>query len=213
MSDNYKEDLEQYLDGLVPQRPSELQKMEAYADKYNFPIVGPASAQACYLIARMVKARTVFEMGSGYGYSTAWFARAVRENGGGRVHHVVWDEELSQMAREHLQVLGYHDLVQFHLGEAVETLRQADGPFDLIFNDIEKSAYPDSLAVIEEKLRPGGVLIIDNMVWSGRVWDAAKQGEATQAIRRATEMLTTSPNWISSLLPIRDGLLVAYKAG
>lgn len=213
MSDSYKENLERYLQGLVPERPSELQKMEAYADKYNFPIVGAASGQACYLMARMVKARGVFELGSGYGYSTAWFARAVRENGGGRVHHVVWDEELSQMAREHLLALGYHDLVQFHLGEAVETLRQAEGPFDLVFNDIEKSAYPDSLAVIEEKLRPGGVLIIDNVVWGGRVWDPSEQGEATQAIRKTTEMLTTSPNWITSLLPIRDGLLVAYKTG
>lgn len=213
MRDSYKENLEQYLQGLVPERPSELQKMEAYAGKYNFPIVGPACGQACYLIARLTQARTVFEMGSGYGYSTAWFARAVRENGGGQVHHVVWDEELSRMAQDHLQALGYHDLVQFHLGEAVETLRQVDGPFDLIFNDIEKSAYPDSLAVIEQKLRPGGVLILDNMLYSGRVWDAAEQGEATQAIRRTTEMLTTSPNWISSLLPMRDGLLVAYKAG
>lgn len=213
MSDSYKENLEQYLQGLVPQRPSELQKMEAYADKYHFPIIGPACGQACYLMARLTQARTVFELGSGYGYSTAWFALAVRENGGGKVHHVVWDEELSQMAREHLQVLGYQDLVQFHLGEAVEALRQADGPFDLIFNDIEKTAYPDSLAVIEEKLRPGGVLILDNMLYGGYVWVPTEQGEATEAVRRTTEMLTTSPNWVTSLLPIRDGLLVAYKTG
>lgn len=213
MRDSYKENLEQYLQGLVPERPSELQKMEAYADKYHFPIIGPACGQACYLMARLTQARTVFELGSGYGYSTAWFARAVRENGGGKVHHVVWDEELSQMAREHLQVLGYQDLVQFHLGEAVEALRQADGPFDLIFNDIEKTAYPDSLAVIEEKLRPGGVLILDNMLYGGYVWVPTEQGEATEAVRRTTEMLTTSPNWVTSLLPIRDGLLVAYKTG
>jgi caffeoyl-CoA O-methyltransferase len=213
LSDSYKENLEQYLQGLVPQRPSELQKMEAYADKYHFPIIGPACGQACYLMARLTQARTVFELGSGYGYSTAWFALAVRENGGGKVHHVVWDEELSQMAREHLQVLGYQDLVQFHLGEAVEALRQADGPFDLIFNDIEKTAYPDSLAVIEEKLRPGGVLILDNMLYGGYVWVPTEQGEATEAVRRTTEMLTTSPNWVTSLLPIRDGLLVAYKTG
>lgn len=213
MRDSYKENLEQYLQGLVPERPSELQKMEAYADKYHFPIIGPACGQACYLMARLTQARTVFELGSGYGYSTAWFARAVRENGGGKVHHVVWDEELSQMAREHLQILGYQDLVQFHLGEAVEALRQADGPFDLIFNDIEKTAYPDSLAVIEEKLRPGGVLILDNMLYGGYVWVPTEQGEATEAVRRTTEMLTTSPNWVTSLLPIRDGLLVAYKTG
>ena len=213
MLNNYKASLERYLDELVPERPSELQKMEAYAAKHNFPIIGPASGQACYQIARLIKAQRIFELGSGYGYSTAWFAHAVRENGGGTVHHVVWDDELSQMAQNHLQTLGYSDLVTFHVSEAVAALRQAGGPFDLIFNDIDKTAYPDSLAVIEQKLRPGGVLIIDNMVWSGRVWDETEQSDTTQAIRRATEMLTTSPNWISPLLPIRDGLLVAYKVG
>lgn len=213
MPDTYKSNLESYLDELVPERPSELQKMEAYADEHNFPIVGPASGQACYQIARMIKARRIFELGSGYGYSTAWFARAVRENGGGEVHHVVWDDDLSQKARNHLQALGYGDLIRYHVNEAVQTLRETDGPFDLIFNDIEKLAYPESVSVIEKKLRPGGVLIIDNMVWSGRVWDKREQSEATQAIRQTTEMLTTNPNWISSLLPIRDGLLVAYKVG
>ncbi|MAT97181.1 MAG: methyltransferase [Anaerolineaceae bacterium] len=213
MPDTYKDNLESYLDKLVPKRPSKLQKMEAYADKHGFPIIGPASGQACYQIARMIKAQRVFELGSGYGYSTAWFARAVRENGGGEVHHVVWDDDLSQKARNHLQALGYGDLIRYHVNEAVQTLRETDGPFDLIFNDIEKLAYPESVSVIEKKLRPGGVLIIDNMVWSGRVWDETEQSEATQAIRQTTEMLTTNPNWISSLLPIRDGLLVAYKVG
>lgn len=213
MVNNYKASLERYLDELVPERPPELQKMEAYAAKHNFPIIGPASGQACYQIARLIQAKRIFELGSGYGYSTAWFARAVRENGGGQVHHVVWDNELSQRAQEHLQALGYSDLVTFHVSEAVQALQQTDGPFDLVFNDIDKPAYPASLAVIEEKLRPGGVLIIDNMVWGGRVWDETNREVTTQAIRQTTEMLTTSPNWISSLLPIRDGLLVAYKVG
>ncbi len=213
MLNDYKASLARYLDELVPERPSELQKMEAYAAEHSFPIIGPASGQACYQIARMIQAKRIFELGSGYGYSTAWFARAVRENGGGEVHHVVWDDELSQMAQKHLQALGYSDLITFRVSEAVQALREADGPFDLIFNDIDKPAYPESVSVIEEKLRPGGVLIIDNMVWSGRVWDETEQDEATQAIRHTTEMLTTSPNWISTLLPIRDGLLVAYKVG
>ena len=108
MSSNYKDALEKYLDGLVPERPSELQKMEAYAREHSFPIVGPASGQACYQIARMVKARRIFELGSGYGYSTAWFARAVQENGGGEVHHVVWDAQLSKIARGASTNIGLH---------------------------------------------------------------------------------------------------------
>ena len=210
MSIDYSE-LRDYLDGLVPERPSELQKMEAYAQEHGFPIVGPASGYLCYQLARMIGAQRIFELGSGYGYSTAWFARAVQENGGGAVHHVVWDEGLSQMAQGHLAALGYGDLIQYHVGEAVQALRQTDGPFDLIFNDIDKAGYPASLPVIEEKLRSGGVLVIDNMIWSGRVWDDSDQSKDTIGIRTFTQRITTSPHWIASLIPIRDGLIVAYK--
>src|SRR5215472_12578425 len=128
--------VQHYLDSLVPPRPAELQQMEAYAQQHDFPIIGPASGQLCYMLARMIGARRVFELGSGYGYSTAWFARAVQESGGGEVHHVVWDEELSRMACGHLAALGYSDIVRYHVSEAVAALRAADGPFDLIFNDI-----------------------------------------------------------------------------
>jgi predicted O-methyltransferase YrrM len=210
MSIDYSQ-LRDYLDGLVPERPAELQKMEAYAQEHGFPIVGPASGYLCYQLARMIGAKRIFELGSGYGYSTAWFAQAVQENGGDVVHHVVWDEGLSQMARGHLAALGYDGLIQYHVSEAVQALRQSDGPFDLIFNDINKAGYPASLPVIEEKLRSGGVLIIDNMIWSGRVWDDSDQSEDTIGIRTFTHQITTSPHWIASLIPIRDGLIVAYK--
>src|SRR4029453_2787969 len=103
-----------YLDDLVS-RPEEFRAMERIAESTKFPIIGPASGQLCYLVARLIGARRVFELGSGYGYSTAWFARAVRENGGGEVHHVVWDAELSERARTHLDRLGYAGLVGFQV--------------------------------------------------------------------------------------------------
>jgi predicted O-methyltransferase YrrM len=159
----------------------------------------------------MIGARRVFEMGSGYGYSTAWFARAVKENGGGTVHHVVWDEDLSRRARKHLGALGFDGIVEYRVGEAVQALREAKGAFDLIFNDIEKDAYPASLPVIAEKLRPGGVLIVDNMFWRARVFDKKDQSAGTQGVRELTRLITTDPGWIASIAPIRDGLLVAYR--
>ncbi|MGH7471381.1 MAG: O-methyltransferase, partial [Longimicrobiales bacterium] len=110
--------LSQYLESLVPARPAELVRMEAIARQTDFPIIGPTAGWFCYQLTRLVNARTVFELGSGYGYSTAWFARAVRENGGGVVHHVVWDEELSRRAREHLKALALDDLVRFEVSEA-----------------------------------------------------------------------------------------------
>ncbi len=203
--------LQAYLTTLVPPREPELQAMERYADEHDFPILGPVSGYYCYQLAILLKARSVFEMGSGYGYSTAWFARAVQENGGGVVHHTVWDEKLSGMAKQHLAKLGFADLIQYHLAEAVETLRNTAGPFDIIFNDIDKEAYPTSLPLIKERLRPGGLLIIDNMIWHGQILDDNDHEKSTEAIRRFTRAVTTDPDWIVSLAPLRDGLIVAYK--
>jgi predicted O-methyltransferase YrrM len=188
-----------------------MQSMEADAEKTGFPIIGPASGYLCYQLTRMIGAKRVFELGSGFGYSTAWFARAVLENGGGEVFHVVWDKTLSQQARTNLSAMGYEGIIRYHIGEAVQTLRSTDGPFDLIFNDIDKEDYPASLPVIAEKLRPGGVLIVDNLLWHGRIFDDQDQSPATNGIRTLTELLTRSPQWITSINPVRDGVVVAFK--
>ena len=133
------------------------------------------------------------------------------ENGGGVVHHTVWDEDLSKRAQGHLSRLGRAEVVKYHIAEAVETLRQTEGPFDIIFNDIDKEGYPDSLPLIKEKLRSGGVLIIDNMIWHGQILDPNDHENATEAIRRFTQDITTDLDWIVSLTPMRDGMIVAYK--
>ena len=203
--------VQDYLTSLVPPREPELQKMEEYAEKNNFPIIGPACGYYCYQLARMINAKSIFELGSGYGYSTAWFAKAVKENGGGVVHHTVWDEDLSKRARGHLSALDSADVVEFHVAEAVETLRKTDGPFDIIFNDIDKEGYPDSLPIIKEKLRHGGLLIIDNMIWHGQTLDPNDHEGSTEAIRRFTRDITGDLDWIVSLIPARDGMIVAYK--
>jgi predicted O-methyltransferase YrrM len=204
-------EVERYLESLVPERPPELAAMEARARTPRFPIVGPAAGQLCYLLARLMGARRVFELGSGFGYSTAWFARAVAENGGGTVYHVVWDEKLSREARDHLGALGYDGVVRYEVGEAVEVLRRTDGPFDLIFNDINKEGYPASATVIADKLRPGGLLITDNMLWGGRIFDSSNQSPDTEGVREFTRLMTTDDRWISSVVPLRDGLLLAMR--
>lgn len=211
------EHIQEYLGGLIPPRPAEMQAMERYADEHNFPIIGPVAGYYCYQLARMTNALSIFEMGSGYGYSTAWFAKAVREtsaeqrNAPGSVHHVVWDEGLSRMAREHLKNLGLDTLITFHVAEAVQTLKESTETFDLIFCDIDKDGYPSALAVIEEKLRPGGILIIDNMLWHGRIFDSADQTAATNGVREFTRQICSSPDWVVSLAPLRDGLIVAHR--
>jgi caffeoyl-CoA O-methyltransferase len=202
--------VQDFLISLVPAREPEMQGMEEYAKQTEFPVIGPAAGYACYQIARLIGAKSVFEMGSGYGYSTAWFAKAVKENGGGIVHHVVWDERLSKMAQAHLSALGFTDIVQYHVAEAVETLRQIMKPVDLIFNDIDKKGYPASLPIIKQKLRRGGVLIIDNILWHGRIFDDQDHSPDTDGVRAVTGLLVRDPDWIVTLAPIRDGMIIAY---
>jgi predicted O-methyltransferase YrrM len=203
--------LTDYLTNLIPPRAPEIQKMEAYADQHNFPIIGPICGHFCYVLARALGAKRVYELGSGYGYSTAWFARAVKENGGGEVHHVVWDEKLSGMARNHLKALGYEGIVKYTVGEAVQALRNAPSGYDIIFMDIDKEGYVKAIPSIHEKLRTGGLLIVDNILWSGRIFDDKDQSPATSAIRELTGVMTNNDRWATSILPIRDGLLVATK--
>jgi len=209
--------VQEFLTGLVPSRSDEMLAMEKYAEEKDFPIIGAAAGHMCYQIARLIGARSVFEMGSGYGYSTAWFARAVKENAAlhgsteGRVHHVVWDENLSRMAGEHLRRLGLASFVQYHVAEAVETLKGMPGGFDLIFNDIDKESYPASIPVIKEKLRPGGVLLVDNILWSGRIFDENDKSGSTEGVREFTRLISRDRDWIVSVLPVRDGVMLAFK--
>jgi predicted O-methyltransferase YrrM len=198
-----------WLDRLVPARAPVLAALEAEAAETGFPIIGPVCGNLCYLLTRLTGARRVCELGSGFGYSTAWFARGVKENGGGVVHHIVRDAGLSARARSCLSELDLGDVVHYSIGEAVATLRELAGPFDLIFNDIDKDGYPGALPVIEQKLRPGGLLVADNLIWHGRIFDDSDGSPATEGIRTFTRMVADNSAWTASILPVRDGILVA----
>jgi len=203
--------LTDYLTELARHGDPVLERLEKQGAETHFPIIGPPAGRFCYLVARMIRARRIFELGSGFGYSTIWFARAVRDNGGGEVYHTVWDDELSRQARANVEEAGLSEIVRFRVSEAVAALKQAEGPFDLIFNDIDKHGYPDSLPVIKERLRTGGVLIIDNMLWHGRAWDKSDTNPMTEGVRKVTQMIREDPEFVFSLVPIRDGLITALR--
>ena len=203
--------VQDYLMQLSQHDDPVLAEMEEVARQTHFPIIDRATGKCCYLLCRLAKVRTVFEMGSGYGYSTAWFAMAVRDNGGGVVHHVVWDDDLSRKARDYLQRMGLSEFVRFTVGEAVETLRNTVGHFACIFVDIEKHDYPKAVEVAKAKLAPNGLLILDNMLWHGRIFDPNEHSPAAEGIRQATAMIFNDPQFIATLLPIRDGLVMALK--
>ena len=200
-----------YIDSLVPSRPSEMQAMETEAEWTNFPIIGPASGYLCYQVARMISAKRVFELGSGFGYSTAWFARAVTENGGGEVYHVVWDEDLSRQARTHLTALGYDEHYSLPCGGGGANPARNVRSLRPDLQRHRQGRLSQLASGYRRETSPGGVLIVDNMLWHGRIFDGKDQTPATKGIRKLTGLLTRSPEWVTSLVPVRDGVMLAYK--
>ena len=187
--------------------------METRAAGEGFPIIGPHIGCWLYTFSRMVGARRVFELGSGFGYSTWYFAAALRDMNGGMVSHVVWDEGLSADAKGYLDRAGLIRYCDFEVSEAVLALSGKEPGIDIVFMDIDKEGYPDAIPVIEQKLRPGGLLLVDNVLWSGTVADPADERPTTQAIRRMNDMLRDSERWNYGIIPLRDGLGVAWFKG
>lgn len=190
-----------------------LAEMEERARRDHFPIIGPVSGAWLYFFARLINAERVFEMGSGYGYSTWYFAKAMDDQGRGYVKHTVWDKDLSDEAKRWLDRAGLVVYCDFEVSESILALEASEPGNDLIFMDIDKEAYPDALPVIESKLRAGGLLLVDNTLRAGRVLDAADQSDATNGVRRMNDYLHRSSHWEYLISPLHDGLGIARFKG
>jgi len=203
-----------------------LDEMERRAEAAGFPIVGRAVGRFLELQARMIGARRVVELGSGFGYSAYWFSRAVGEDG----EVVCTDSDLdnARLAEGYLRRAGRWDPVRYHVGDALEGLAAVDGEVDVVYCDIDKDGYPAAWAAAAERLRVGGLFLCDNVLWDGRVAGlqpsdhaAGDQGEhATGEDRRAavtgaivamTREVAQDPRYVSAINPIRDGVLVALR--
>ncbi len=200
--------IDDYLHRVTPARDAVAREMEQLADKRRFPIVGPLVGRLLYLLARSIGARTVFECGSGFGYSAYWFARAVPE--GGRVTLTEGKAENCAAARDYLTRAGLLDKVVIKQGNALDLLAGTTGPFDLIFCDIDKRDYPRVYPLLSGRLRGGGLFVCDNMIWSGRV-AADDQDEDTRGVRELTRLLYADPGLHTSIVPLRDGVSISLR--
>jgi len=184
--------------------------MEALGAEKRFPIIGPQVGALCYQLAVACGARHVFEMGSGFGYSAWWFARAVGPSG--RVHCTDGSAANRDQAQAFLEEAGLWSRVRYEVGDATTTLARQRGPFDVVFIDVDKEGYPAAFEVAVNRLRPGGLLITDNTLWSGRVIDGLGDGSAATAgvveyMRRAR----AHPSLATTLIPLRDGVAVSVR--
>lgn len=202
-------EVEAYLHHLTPPSPGVLPEMEARAAERGFPIIGPLVGRLLWLLASSRGARTVLEMGSGFGYSTAWFALAVGEGG-----KVVWTDsstENCRQARDDLGRMGLNDRVEYHVGDSLEIAARIGGSYDIVFIDVDKHRYPEALDRALPRLAVGGLLVVDNALWSGDVARSEAESRALTGIRELNRRIYTHPDLLSVILPLRDGVAVCHR--
>lgn len=205
----WPDEIYKYIEELTYFDNAVLREMESRARQGQFPIIGPQVGPYLYHYAQLTDATRVFEMGSGYGYSTWYFAKSLKDRGKGKVTHTVWDEELSAEAREWMSKSELINYCEFIVDEAVTALSREEPGIDLIFLDIDKEGYPQALSEIKTKLRPGGILLVDNVLWKGKVVDSSDMSEATLGIIELNQQLYQDPDWEFLINPLRDGLAIA----
>ena len=201
--------VDDYLYSMLPKRDAVLSEMEDYAAAHDVPIVGPAVGRILQQLALMINAKTVFELGSAIGYSTIWWAQAVGEKG--RVTYTDGDPKNAERARGYFDRAGVANRITVHTGDALEFLSEQKQEFDIIFNDVDKTDYPRVLRLVSPHLRKGGLFITDNVLWNGRVAEKNPKGAETKAILEFNRELGASPEFMTTILPIRDGVAVALK--
>src|SRR5712691_10200938 len=185
-----------------------LLEMEAEAEARGFPIVGRNVGVTLEVLARSLGARRVIELGSGFGYSGYWHARAIGP--GGELHLTDGDPENERKARDYLGRAGLWDRVSYHVGDAVASLGALEGEFDVVYNDIDKEGYPDAWRAARERVRVGGLYVCDNVLWYGRV-TGEEPDEDTPAILEHNKMIADDERYVSTIVPTRDGVMVAVR--
>jgi caffeoyl-CoA O-methyltransferase len=202
--------IEEYMASLQARHDEPvLVEMERVGRERDFPIVGRNVGTTLEVLARSIGARRVMELGSGFGYSAYWFARAVGQ--AGEVHCTDGDPANVTAAEDYLSRAGLWDRVTYHVGDAVEQMATVDGDFDIVYDDIDKHGYPAAWRAGRDRIRVGGLYICDNVLWSGRILEP-NPDRNTAAILKHNRLIAEDDDFVSTIVPTRDGVFVALRA-
>ena len=212
-----------YLLDTIPERDEVLTEMETYAQERRFPIVGPLVGRVLHQLVLLTNPTRIFEMGSGFGYSAYWMAKALRQPEA-RIICTDGSQENADRAAGYLGRGGIMDRIDYRIGNALEIIDETEGDFDIIYNDIDKDGYPEAFRKAIPRLRSGGLFITDNMLWLGRVVTYDTEAEVpegdeeeewvhktTVGVKELTRLLYSSPDVFTTIIPLRDGISVAVK--
>jgi caffeoyl-CoA O-methyltransferase len=197
-----------YLESLLPAREPLAAEMERYAAEHQIPISDPEVARMLEIFARATRPRRVLEVGTAIGYGALALARGAVE---ARIVTVDRDPEQLERARGYLERAGVAERVELLQGEALEKLVGLEGPFDLVYLDAAKEEYRRTLDLLLPRLSLGGLVLVDNLLWKGRVADAGPADPTTRAVRAFNGYFVMHPQMLAWVLPIGDGLGVAVK--
>ena len=207
-------EVERYMEDLLAGEHPIAEEMERVAEERDFPIVDRLVGVTLEVLARSIGAKRVLEMGSGYGYSAYWFARAVGD--GGEVHMTEGDAENQKQALDYLGRAGFNGRFHSHVGNALEIIDELDGELDVVFCDIDKGDYPSAWKKASERIRVGGLYLCDNVLWSGRVAvedPEDRRPEWTRAVKEHNRAIAADERYRSTMIPTRDGVMVALRVG
>jgi predicted O-methyltransferase YrrM len=197
-----------YLDQLLTQSDPLLSEMETYAAEHRVPIADREVARFLEITARLSGARKALEIGMAIGYSVVHLARGMGEQG--KVVTIEVSDEMIQASTGYLKRAGLLDRVEIERGKALEVMPALSETFDLLFIDAVKEEYSRYLDLGLPRLRSGGVVIVDNLLWGGKV--ASDDAESsTVALREFNCYFINHPQLLAEVLPVGDGLGYAVK--
>lgn len=199
--------LHDYLLGLIEEKRERIfLDMEEYAKENEFPIIGPLVGNFLMQYAILSRADRILELGSGFGYSALWFAKANPKE----IICTDSSEEKKNMALDFFKRSGTKN-IKFIVGDALEILDQLKGDFNIIFCDIDKEDYPLAFQRSIPRLKKGGLLLTDNTLWYGRILESKPDRTSTKGVKEYNKLIFSDSRVISTIIPIRDGLSVSLK--
>ena len=173
-------------------------------------ISGTYQGRLLSLISKIINPKKILEIGTFTGYSTLCLAEGLDENG--EIHTVDINEELFDLQRKYFKKSSFNNNITQHLGNALDIIPKLDHDFDLIFLDADKINYPKYLDILIVRLKKGGVLLSDNVLWDGKVLNEISQKDkSTKAIVKYNKLLNNRSDMDSVILPIRDGITISRK--
>lgn len=206
--------IDRYCQGLHAPVDPLLEQIGAEGRAAGLPLVHPISARLLRTIVLATGAKRILEVGTAIGYSALWMATAMPADG-----HLITleaDSTRADTARANVARAGMNERVSVIVGDATRYLHKVSGPFDLIFQDSDKRRYEAMLDRLVVLLRPGGLLVSDNVLWSGEVVEGyvmppERDPEDTRALRAYNVRIAADPRLLTTFLPVGDGLAVAVK--